>query len=76
MVHNKVSIVLAAAAVAAFTASANAQTKPRHRLLRTYRLERSEGKLDAIGVTLANEVGQDLCRGIVDLDDARRCQDQ
>ena len=31
MFHNKVSIVLAAAALAAFTASANAQTKPRHR---------------------------------------------
>jgi hypothetical protein len=30
MFHNKVSIVLAAA-LAAFTASANAQTKPRHR---------------------------------------------
>ena len=31
MIHNKISIVLAAAALAAFTASANAQTKPRHR---------------------------------------------
>jgi hypothetical protein len=31
MFHNKVSIVLAAAAMAAFTASADAQTKPRHR---------------------------------------------
>jgi hypothetical protein len=31
MFHNKLSIVLAAAALAAFTASANAQTKPRHR---------------------------------------------
>jgi hypothetical protein len=31
MFHNKVSIVLAAAALAALTASANAQTKPRHR---------------------------------------------
>jgi hypothetical protein len=31
MFHNKVSIVLAAAALAAFTASTNAQTKPRHR---------------------------------------------
>jgi hypothetical protein len=31
MIHNKMSIVLAAAALAAFTASANAQTKPRHR---------------------------------------------
>ena len=31
MFHNKASIVLAAAALAAFTASANAQTKPRHR---------------------------------------------
>ena len=30
MFHNKVSIVLAAAALAAFTAAANAQTKPRH----------------------------------------------
>jgi hypothetical protein len=39
MFHNKVSIVLAAAAMAAFTASANAQTKPRHRqqlAVRTY----------------------------------------
>ncbi len=31
MFHNKVSIVLAAAALAAFTASSNAQTKPRNR---------------------------------------------
>ena len=31
MFHNKISIILAAAALAAFTASANAQTKPRHR---------------------------------------------
>ena len=31
MFRNEVSIVLAAAALAAFTASANAQTKPRHR---------------------------------------------
>jgi hypothetical protein len=31
MFHNTVSIVLAAAAMAAFTASADAQTKPRHR---------------------------------------------
>src|ERR1700732_5127024 len=30
MFHKRVSIVLAAAALAAFTASANAQTKPRH----------------------------------------------
>jgi hypothetical protein len=31
MIHNKVSIVLAAAALAAVAASANAQTKPPHR---------------------------------------------
>jgi hypothetical protein len=31
MFHNKISIILAAAAFTAFTASANAQTKPRHR---------------------------------------------
>lgn len=31
MLYHKGSIVLAAAALAAFTASANAQTKPRHR---------------------------------------------
>ncbi|MGH6852036.1 MAG: hypothetical protein ACREDJ_02330 [Methylocella sp.] len=31
MFHNHVSIVLAAAALAAFTAGANAQTKPHHR---------------------------------------------
>ncbi|MGH6812338.1 MAG: hypothetical protein ACREDM_08350 [Methylocella sp.] len=31
MFHNKVSIILAAAALTALAASANAQTKPRHR---------------------------------------------
>lgn len=31
MFHKKISIVLAAAALTAFTASANAQAKPRHR---------------------------------------------
>src|ERR1700716_2042357 len=42
--------------------------KSRHRVLRADGLEASDGKIDAIGVTLANEVAQDLRRGKVDLD--------
>jgi hypothetical protein len=46
--------------------------KPRHCILSTYGLEASYGKIDAISVTPANEVTQDLRSGKVDLDNTRR----
>ena len=49
--------------------------KPRHSSLSTHGLEASNGKIDAISVTPANEVTQDLRSGKVDLDNARRLQD-
>src|ERR1035437_834771 len=49
--------------------------KPRHCLLRTDRLKARDGKIAPIGVTPADKVTQDLRRGKVDLDNARRLQD-
>ena len=48
--------------------------EPRHRVLGADRFETGDGEIDALGVTFANEIGQDLRRGKVDLDNTRRLQ--
>src|SRR5450755_3108475 len=49
--------------------------KPHHCFLSPDRLEAGDREIDAIGVTSANEVGQDLSSGKVDFDNACRLQD-
>src|SRR5450432_2270233 len=49
--------------------------EPRHGFLSPDRLEAGDGEIDVIGVTFANEVGQDLSSRKVDFDNACRLQD-